>query len=183
MIAIDLANAVFLICVAVAGLLLLVGLVLDDDSGTLLDFLHLRRSMRGAPILAYALAFIAGFGVFGLIGTSVLNAEALPAGVLGGVGGLVGILVVWANSDARSRHRASVRPRVDLDDLVGHRGRVSISLRSHALGTVSLNYRGTEREFAATAASDIPAGSQVVIDDVDETKSTLVVTLASQTTD
>ena len=183
MIAIDLANAVFLICITTAGLLLLAGLLLDDEVGPLLDFLRLRRGPRGVPVVAYVLAFIAGFGIGGLLGTSALNAEAIPAAVLGLVGGLLGILLVWANSDARKRLKASATPKVDLDDLIGRRGRIAVDLRSNALGTVSLSYRGTEREFPATAISDIPAGSVVVVDDVDEAKSTLVLTLASHTTD
>jgi hypothetical protein len=76
-----------------------------------------------------------------------------------------------------------VDPKIDLEDLVGHRGRVSSPIRDRSLGTVSLRFRGDEREFAATAASDIPIGSPVVVDDVDEQSSTLVVTLARKITD
>jgi hypothetical protein len=76
-----------------------------------------------------------------------------------------------------------VDPKIDLEDLVGRRGRASSPIRDRVLGTVSLRYRGDEREFAATAASDIAVGSSVVVDDVDEHSSTLVVTLARQTND
>ena len=183
MIAVDLANAVFLICVVAAGLLLLVGLLLDDEIGPMLDFLRLRRAVRGVPIVVYVLAFILGFGIGGFIGTVGMNAEALPAFVFGLLAGLLGLLIVWSMSDTRTLRKAGAERKVDLDDLVGYRGRVSMSLSSGALGTVSLSYRGIEREFPATTTSDIPAGSLVVVDDVDESLSTLVVMPASHTKD
>ena len=151
--------------------------------GPLLDFLRLRRGVRGIPIVGYVLAFICGFGVGGLLGTSGMNAETLPAAGLGVVGGLLGILLIWVTSDARTNRRSSAEARLDYRDLVGHRGRLSMPLQSHVLGTVSLIYRGNEREFPATAESDIPAGSQVVVSDVDEAASTLTVTLASHAAD
>ena len=183
MMSIDLANAVFLISLAVGALLLLVGRFLDDETGRLLQFLHLGTSVRGVPIFAYVLGFLVGFGVGGLVGTRLLNAETLPAIALGVVGGMFGVVIVWTNSDARVRHKAGTVRKVDLDDLVGHRGRVPMELTTDRRGTVSLSYRGAEREFAATSASNIPAGSLVVVDDVDETNSTLVVTLARHTGD
>ena len=183
MISIDLANAVFLISLAVGALLLLVGRFLDDETGRLLDFLHLRTGVRGVPILAYVLGFLVGFGLGGLVGTRLLNAETLPAIALGVVGGLFGVVIVWTNSDAWVRHQAGTLKKVSLDDLVGHRGRVPMELTSDTRGTVSLSYRGAEREFAATSLSNIPAGSLVVVDDVDETNSALVVTLASHNAD
>src|SRR5688500_4596177 len=183
MIAVDLANAVFLICLVVAGLFLLVGLLFDDEIGPVLDFLQLRRAVRGVPIVGYVLAFVCGFGIGGLVGTSGMNAEALPAAGLGVVGGLLGLVLARVLGDARKGRRAMVDPKIDLEDLVGHRGRVSSPIRDRALGTVSLRYHGDEREFAATAATEIPIGSPVVVDDVDERSSTLVVTLARNITD
>lgn len=183
MIPVDLANAVFLICLVVGGLLLLVGLLLDDELGPLLDFVRLRREVRGVPIVGYVLVFVCGFGIGGLIGVSGMKAEALPATGLALVGGLLGLVLAAVVSDARKGRRAMVDPTVDLEDLVGHRGRVTSATSENTLGTVSLSYRGVEREFAATASSDIPIGSVVVVDDVHEGASTLVVTLVSLPTD
>lgn len=183
MIAVDLANAVFLICVVGAGLLLLVGFLLDDEIEPVLDLLRLRRSVGGVPLIGYLLAFVFGFGAGGLIGTTGMNAEALPAAGTGLVGGLTGILLARLLVDTRRGRRAMVHEGFDLEDLVGHRGRASSAITPDALGTVSLRYRGTEREFAATTSSDIPIGSLVVVEDVDESKFTLVVMPASNTAD
>ena len=183
MIAIDLANAVFLICLVLGGLVLLVGLLLDDESEAVLDFLRLRRSVGGVPVVAYVLAFVGGFGLGGLAGTVLMNAEALPAAGVGLVGGLLGLLLVWGRSDARTRLRASAAPKMDLDDLIGHRGHATSDLRSDARGTVSLSYRGVQREFAATSRVSIPEGTKVVVEDTDESSSTLEVTPVSHTTE
>jgi hypothetical protein len=182
-IALDLANAAFIVCAAVAGLLLVVGLVLDDEIGPILDFLRLRRAVRGVPFVVYVLAFVFGFGAGGLFGTAGMNAEALPAAGVGLLGGLLGLIVAWGLSNSRDLRKVSAGTNVDLDDLVGHRGRLSMDLRRQTLGTVSLTYRGREREFPATADADIPEGTVVVVDDVDETNSTLFVTPASATND
>lgn len=182
MIAVDLANAVFIVCLGVAGLILLVGILLDDEVGPILDFLRLRSGIHGVPFVIFALAYVCGFGIGGLVGTAGLNAEALPAAGLGIVGGLVAVALTWVLSDSRTLRKASTAdPSVDLEELVGRRGYVSMSLRPNALGTVSVAYRGTDREFPATAKADIPADSVVVVDDVDAANSTLVVTPLSDT--
>ena len=58
MITIDLANAIFIGCVAVGGILLLITVLLDDLLGGLLDFLHLGFDVGGVTLMPLLLGFV-----------------------------------------------------------------------------------------------------------------------------
>ena len=182
MIAIDLANAAFLFCLGIGGILLLLAVLLDDELGSFLDYLRLRQKVAGAPLGAYILGFVTMFGVGGLFGTQILHASAAPSTAVALVFAIAGLVLVWA-AYALTRRRSQAQPGPGLDDLIGHRGRVSSSIRAGNSGAVSLALADSNLEFPATSDTDIPAGSLIVVTEVDSAGSGLVVTLASHSAD
>ncbi len=176
MITIDLANSIFVLCVAVGGILLLLTVLLDDILGGLLDFLHLGFDLGGVTLMPLLLGFISMFGVGGLFGTQLFNLAAGPVSLVGLVFGVIGAVIVWLVFGAL--RRAEAPSAFSLDDLVGHRGRVTVTIPAGRNGSVLLSYGGSTHDVSATADRDIPAGSAVLVTDV--TGSTLVVTLATE---
>jgi membrane protein implicated in regulation of membrane protease activity len=175
LITIDLANAIFVICIAVGGILLLITVLLDDLLGGVLDFLHLDFDLGGVTLMPLLLGFVSMFGVGGLFGTQVFRLEAGPASLVGIVFGVIGAGIVWLVFGAL--RRAESPPAFSLSELVGQRGRVSVSIVSGRAGSVLLSYGGSTHDVAATADRDIPAGSVVQVTDVAGT--TLVVVPAT----
>ena len=176
LITIDLANTIFGLCVAVGGILLLVTVLLDDVLGGLLDFLHLGFDLGGVTLMPLLLGFVSMFGVGGLFGTLLFKLDAGPASILGLVFGFVGAGIVWAVFSAL--RRAEAPSAFALNDVVGQRGRVTVSIRAGKNGSVLLSHGGATLDLSATADIDIPAGSVVTVTDV--AGSTLVVALATQ---
>ena len=172
MITIDLAEAIFVVCLAVGGILLLVTVLLDDILGGLLDFLHLGFDLGGVTLMPLLLGFVSMFGVGGLFGTRLFNLETGPASLVGLVFGAIGAGLVYAIFGFL--RRAESPSAFSLDEVVGRRGRVSVSIRAGHHGSVLLSYGGFTHDLTATATTDIPAGSLVVVTDV--TGSTVVVT-------
>ena len=176
MITIDLAEAIFVVCVAVGGILLLITVLLDDILGGVLDFLHLDFDLGGVTLMPLLLGFVSMFGVGGLFGTRLFNLEAGPASLVGLAFGLVGAGLVYVIFGFL--RRAEAPSAFSLDEVVGYRGRVSVSIRAGHNGSVLLSYGGSTHDLTATADTDIPAGSMVVVREV--TGSTLVVADATQ---
>ncbi|MEO6351382.1 MAG: NfeD family protein [Candidatus Limnocylindrales bacterium] len=176
MITIDLANAIFVFCVGVGGILLLITVLLDDLLGGLLDFFHLGFDIGGVTLMPLLLGFISMFGVGGLFGTQVFGLAAGPASIVGLVFGVIGAGIVWAVFGALRRVEAPTA--FSLNDLVGQRGRVTVSIAAGKPGSVLLSYSGVTHDLTATADRDIPAGNVVLVTDV--AGSTLVVALAPQ---
>jgi membrane-bound ClpP family serine protease len=116
------------------------------------------------------------FGVGGLFGTQLFGMTAGPASIVGLVFGLVGSGIVYAVFGALRSVEAP--GAFSLNELVGQRGRVTVSIAAGKAGSVLLSYSGVTHDLAATADRDIPAGNVVLVTDV--AGSTLVVTLASQ---
>ena len=177
MITIDLANAIFIFCVAVGGILLLVTVLLDDILGGLLNFLHLGFDLGGVTLMPLLLGFISMFGVGGLFGTQMFGFGPGLASLLGLLFGAVGAGVVYLVFGALRRAEAPSAFR--LDDMVGRRGRVTVGIQAGRNGSVLLSYGGSTHDLTATSDADIAAGSTVLVTDV--AGSTLVVALASQT--
>jgi hypothetical protein len=75
-ITIDLANTIFIVCVAVGGILLLITVLLDDIVGGLLSFLHIGFDLGGVTLMPLLLGFVSMFGVGGLFGTQVFGMTA-----------------------------------------------------------------------------------------------------------
>jgi membrane protein implicated in regulation of membrane protease activity len=176
MITVDLANAIFIFCVAVGGILLLITVLLDDILGGIFDFFHLGFDLGGVTLMPLLLGFVSMFGVGGLFGTQLFSFGAGLASLIGLVFGFVGAGVVWLVFSAL--RRAESPPAFSLKELVGQRGRVSVSIPSGRAGSVLLSYGGSTHDVSATADRDIPAGTTVLVTDV--AGSTLVVTLAAQ---
>lgn len=175
MITIDLANTIFVICVAVGGILLLLTVLLDDILGGVLDFLHLDFDLGGVTLMPLLLGFISMFGVGGLFGTEVFRLGPGAASLVGVAFGVVGAGVV--SLVFNFLRRAEAPPAFNLTELVGQRGRVSVTISAGRSGAVLLSYGGNSHDLTATADVDIPAGSTVIVTDV--TGSTLVVSPAN----
>jgi membrane protein implicated in regulation of membrane protease activity len=176
LITIDLANAIFIFCVGVGGVLLLITVLLDDILGGVLSFLHLGFDLGGVTLMPLLLGFVSMFGVGGLFGTQLFGMTPGPASIVGLVFGLIGAGIVWAVFSAL--RRAEAPQAFHLNDLVGNRGRVTVAIRSGRNGSVLLSYGGETHDVTATSDTDIPAGALVTVTDV--AGSTLVVKLAAQ---
>ena len=171
MITIDLVEPIFVLCVAVGGVLLLLTVLLDDILGGVLDFLNLGFDIGGVTLMPLVLAFVSMFGVGGLFGTRMFGLGAGEATLMGigfGVVG-VGIAALFFNF----LRRAEAPPAFSLSELVGERGRVSVTIPAHRSGEVILSYGGNTHNLTATADTDIPAGTVVVV--VELVGSTVVV--------
>jgi len=174
---VDLANAIFVICTAVGGILLLITVLVDDLLGGVLDFLHVDFDVGGVTLMPLLLGFVAMFGIGGLFGTQVLQLSAGQASALGGAFGIGGSAIVFFMF--RFLRRAEAPPNFGLHDLVGQRGRVSVGIISGRPGQVLLSYAGSTHNLTASADVDIPAGTVVVVTDVAGT--TVVVAPAGAT--
>ena len=168
---IDVANSVFLVCLVVGGVLLLVTVLLDDILGGLLDAIHLDFDLGGVTLMPLLLAFVAMFGVGGLIGTQALGLSGGAASLVGGVSGLAGAGIVFLLFSAL--RRAEAPQAFSLTDLVGRTGRVSVGIRANRNGSVLLSYGGASYDLTATAAVDVAAGAPVTI--IEVTGGTLIV--------
>jgi len=177
-ITVDLANTIFVLCLAVGGILLLITILLDDLVGGLLDSLHLGFDIGGVTLMPLLLGFVSMFGVGGLFGTQVFGMSAAMASLVGLVFGLVGAGLVWAMFGLL--RRAEAPPEFSLSELVGQRGRVSVSIPVGKAGAVLLSYGGSTHDLTATADHEIAQGTLVTVTDV--AGSTLVVVPAATTT-
>jgi len=176
---IDLANTIFVLCVAIGGVLLLLTVLLDDILGGVLDFLHVDFDLGGVTLMPLLLGFVSMFGVGGLFGTEVFDLDAGPASLVGIAFGLVGAGVV--SLIFSFLRRAEAPPAYSLNELVGQRGRVSVSIPAGRSGSVLLSYAGGTDNLTATADADIAAGTVVIVTAI--YGSTLVVTPATAAAD
>jgi membrane protein implicated in regulation of membrane protease activity len=168
---IDIANSLYIVCIAVGGLLLLMSIVLDDYLDRSLDALRLRFELGGASFVQLLLAFLTAFGIGGLIGTLLLHFTVSNSAWVGVVVGLVGVAITVALF-AFTRRRGH-GPGFDLDDLVGKRGLVADAISATDTGRVSVTYAGAEQHHPATAGEDIAVGVTVMV--IDATPTSLVV--------
>ena len=164
MFTIDLANTIFVICLAVGGILLLLTVLLDDILGGLLDFMHVDFDLGGVTLMPLLLAFVAMFGVGGLIGTEALGMDAGPASLVGAGSGMAGAGLVYVIFSFL--RRAEAPQAFSLSDMVGRHGRVTVGIPAGRNGSVILSYGGASHELTATAEVPIAAGSTVTITDV-----------------
>jgi membrane protein implicated in regulation of membrane protease activity len=158
---IDVANTIFIVCLAVGGILLLVTVLLGDLLGGLLDWMDIDFDVGGVSLMPLLLAFVAMFGVGGLIGTEALNLGSGPASLVGAVSGLLGAVIVYFLFSVL--RRAEAPEAFSLSDLVGHSGRVTVGIRAGHNGSVLLTYGGASHELTATADTDLVAGSVVSV--------------------
>jgi membrane protein implicated in regulation of membrane protease activity len=172
---IDLANTIFVMCVAVGGILLLLTVLLDDILGGVLNFLHIDFDLGGVTLMPLLLGFVSMFGVGGLFGTQLFDLGPGPASVVGVGFGIVGAGVVTVMFNFL--RRAEAPPAFSLNELVGQRGRVAVTIAGGRAGSVLLSYGGNTHDLSATSEIDIPAGTLVTVTDI--AGSILVVTPAT----
>ena len=109
MITVDLANTIFILCLAIGGILLLLTILLEDLLGGMFDLIGLGFDLGGVTLMPLLLAFVSMFGVGGLLGTQLFGLSAGMASLVGLVFGLVGAGLVWGMFTLlrRARHRPS----------------------------------------------------------------------------
>lgn len=164
MFTIDLANTIFIVCLAVGGILLLIAVLLGDLLGGILDGIGIDFDLGGVSLMPLLLAFVAMFGVGGLIGTEALGLSSGPASLLGAAFGALGAGVVYALFSVL--RRAEAPEAFSLADLVGAHGRVTVGIPAGRSGSVLLSHGGTSHELPATAEGEIPSGVTVTVVDV-----------------
>jgi membrane protein implicated in regulation of membrane protease activity len=168
---VDIANSLYVLIVAVGGLLLILSIVLDDYLDRSLDRLRLRFELGGASFVQLLLAFLAGFGLGGLIGTLLLHVGVSTSAVVGIVVGLITAALTVAMFEFTRRRGKG--PGFDLEDLVGRRGLVAAAIAPPEAGSVSVTYAGIAQQHAATSDEDIAEGVTVMV--TDATSASLVV--------
>jgi hypothetical protein len=160
---IDVANSLYLVCVAAGGLLLLVSIVLDDYLDRSLETLRIRFELGGASFVQLLLAFLTGFGMGGLVGILVFHLTISQSALVGIAGGFLTIVLISALF-AFGRRRG-IGPGFDLDDLVGHTGTVDAAITPTEAGMVTVMYAGEGQQHPATSAVEVAAGVTVLVTD------------------
>jgi hypothetical protein len=168
---IDVANTVFVVCLAVGGILLLITVLLGDILGGVLDGIGVDFDVGGVSLMPLLLAFVAMFGVGGLIGTEALGMSSGPASLVGALAGLAGAGIVYGLFSVL--RRAEAPDAFSVRDLIGHTGRVTVGIPAGRNGSVIVSHGGASNEMTATSESEIASGSTVTI--VDVVAGTLVV--------
>lgn len=158
---VDVANAIFLVCLVAGGALLLVTVLLDDIIGGILDSLHLGFDLGGVSLMPLLLAFVSMFGVGGLIGTQLLQLDSGRASLLGAVFGVAGAGIVFLMFNTLKR--AEAPPPFSLNDLVGSSARVAVGIPARRFGSVLISHAGTSHNMTATADVDVSAGESVTV--------------------
>ena len=164
---VDVANSLYVVCLAVGGLLLLMSIVLDDYLDRSLDRLRIRFEIGGASFVQLLLAFLAAFGIGGLIGTQVAHVGVSTSALFGVAAGLIGVVLVGALF-AFTRRRG-MAPGFELDDLVGRRGMVEAAISPSEAGFVSVTYAGAAQQYPASSDEDIAPGVTVMVTDATAT--------------
>lgn len=155
----DLANGIFVFCLAVGGGLLLLTVVLDDVIGGMFDALHIGVHVGGVALMPPLLGFVSMFGIGGLIGTQIFHLDTGGASLLGGVTGAIGFGLVFGMFAILRRSEGA--EAFSLNDLVGQTGRVSVAIPARRYGSVFVSYAGASHNLTATADVDVAPGSSV----------------------
>lgn len=164
MFTIDVANTIFVVCLAVGGILLLIAVLLGDLLSGILDGIGFDVDIGGVSLMPLLLAFVAMFGVGGLIGTEALGLGSGAAAVLGAGFGALGAGIVFGLFSIL--RRAEAPDAFSLRDLVGRNGRVTVGIPAGRNGSVLVSHGGATDEITATADTDLAPGTTVTIVDV-----------------
>jgi membrane protein implicated in regulation of membrane protease activity len=158
---IDVANGIFIFCLAVGGGLLLLTVVLDDVIGGMFDALHVGVHVGGVALMPPLLGFVAMFGIGGLIGTQIFRLDTGAASLLGGVAGAIGFGLVFGMFSVLRRSEGA--EAFSLHDLVGQTGRVNVAIPARRYGSVFISYAGASHSLTATSDVDVAPGSSVKV--------------------
>jgi membrane-bound ClpP family serine protease len=156
---IDLANGIFIFCLAVGGGLLLLTIVLDEVISGLFDALNIGIEIGGVALMPPLLGFVSMFGIGGLIGTQVFKLDTGAASLLGAVAGALGFGLVFGMFSVLRRSEAP--EAFSLNDLVGQTGRVSVAIPAKRYGSVFISHAGASHNLTATSDVDVAPGSSV----------------------
>jgi membrane protein implicated in regulation of membrane protease activity len=158
-ITVDLANTIFLGCLAVGGILLLVSVLLGDVLGGVFDSLNIDLDLGGVSLLPVLLGFIAMFGVGGLFGTEGLDLEPGPASLVGAIAGALGAATVVFLF--RALRAAEAPGAMASTSLIGREAQVSVTVERGRYGAVIVDFDGAPVQRRATADQTIPSGQRV----------------------
>jgi membrane protein implicated in regulation of membrane protease activity len=161
MLSIPIEDLIFVLCTLVGGGLLLVTVLVDDILGGILDALHIGFDIGGVSLMPLLLGFVSMFGVGGLFATQLLDLHAGPAALVGVLGGLLGVGIVFVMFSAL-RSSEGANP-FSTASLVGKTASVAVSIPAGRFGSILVKAEGQTHEFSATAAVDIPNGTAVTI--------------------
>jgi len=158
-ITIPIEDFVFVVCALVGGGLLLITVLVDDVLGGILDALHVGFDIGGVSLMPPLLAFVAMFGVGGIVATQSFDVHGGQAAIIGTGFGAVGFGVALGLFRMLKGAEGS-RP-FSLGDLVGMEAAVAVAIPAGRFGSVYVRTEGHTREISATAALDLPTGALV----------------------
>jgi membrane protein implicated in regulation of membrane protease activity len=161
MITVPVEDLVFIVCALVGGALLLITIIFDDILGGVFEALHIGVDIGGTSLAPLLIAFVAMFGVGGLVATQLLDVHGGPAAGIGGAFGLVGVGIVYALFS--TFRRAEGKPPFSLGDLVGREAYVGTAVPAGRFGTVLVNAEGQAHQYTATSTADVASGAAVRI--------------------
>ena len=160
-ITVPIEDFIFVVCALVGGGLLLITVLVDDILGGILDSLHIGFDIGGVSLMPPLLAFVAMFGVGGIVATQTLDLHGGQAAFIGTGFGAVGFAV--ALGLFRMLKKAEGDRPFQLADLVGREAVVSVPIPAGRYGTVYAHAEGQSHEIPATAPVEIAAGQAVRI--------------------
>ena len=132
--------------------------------GGILDSFDIDFGDAGIPIVPVLFGSIAAFGAGGLLGTKAFGFGAGGSIALGlGTGAAAGTATVLLFLVLKRQEQAE---GFEVSRLVGVRGRTTLAIGPGRVGRVSVHYAGMTRSLTATSREDIPAGVDIVVEDV-----------------
>jgi membrane protein implicated in regulation of membrane protease activity len=158
-ITIPIEDFVFVVCALVGGGLLLITVLVDDVLGGVLDALHIGFDIGGVSLMPPLLAFVAMFGVGGIIATQTFDVHGGQAALIGTGFGAVGFGL--ALGLFRMFRKAEGGRPFSLQDLVGIEAAVSTAIPAGRHGSVYVRAEGQTHEISATSSGDVPSGTAV----------------------
>jgi membrane protein implicated in regulation of membrane protease activity len=143
------------VVVGVVGAVLLIAFLLLDDvlEGILPD-----ADWISGPVLG---AFLAAFGLFGWVGQQAFDLPTAGAVAVGIVGGAVLGWFAYKLSKALLNSPTDATPTTA--SLVGQHARVVTPVRAGGTGEVLVRLGGQPVKLSATAADDLPVGTNSVV--------------------
>jgi membrane protein implicated in regulation of membrane protease activity len=155
-------DLVFVLAALLGGGLLLLTVVLDDALGRSLGGIRMARfSIDGTSIVPPLLAFVAMFGVGGIVAGRALGLESWSSVIVGAGFGLVGFAVGFVLF--RTLQRSKGAAGFTTGGLVGHQGAVTVTIRSGQVGKVAVRAGDQTHEVSATSTQEITIGTVVKV--------------------
>jgi membrane protein implicated in regulation of membrane protease activity len=160
-ITIPIEDVVFVVCALLGGGLLLITVLVDDVLGGVLDALHIGFDIGGVSLMPPLVAFVAMFGVGGIIATQTFDVHGGQAALIGTGFGAVGFGL--ALGLFRMFRKAEGTRPFSLQDLVGTEAAVSTAIPAGRHGSVYVRAEGQTHEISATSSTEVAAGTIVKV--------------------